>query len=74
MMRTEQWLLCHEVAGLLGITRGTVHRWVKTGALPAPSRTGRNGYGYWKLQDVEVARVTAPSYSIGKPRKGRTHA
>ena len=49
-------LKCHEVAKLLGVTRKTVHRYVEAGILPAPAQDPANGYGYWKLSDVDVAR------------------
>jgi DNA-binding transcriptional MerR regulator len=49
-------LKCHEVAKLLGVTRKTVHRYVEGGIIPAPVQDPANGYGYWKLSDVDVAR------------------
>jgi len=49
-------LKCHEVAGILGVARKTVHRYVERGILPPPTKDPNNGYGFWKLSDVDVAR------------------
>ena len=57
MNRDERLLLkCHEVADILGVARKTVHRYVERGILPPPTKDPKNGYGFWKPSDIDVAR------------------
>jgi excisionase family DNA binding protein len=35
---TREWLTTREVAQLLGITVGTLRRWIRQGTFPAPAR------------------------------------
>jgi len=54
--RDRGLLKCHEVADILGVARKTVHRYVERGILPPPIKDPNNGYGFWKLSDIDVAR------------------
>jgi len=44
------------VARILGITKRTLHNWIKAGKIPAPEANPDNGYLQWRIADVEVVR------------------
>jgi predicted site-specific integrase-resolvase len=44
------------VARILGITKRTLHNWIKAGKVPGPEIDPDNGYLQWKMSDIEVVR------------------
>lgn len=62
------YLTTARVARILGITKRTLHNWIKAGKVPAPEANPDNGYLQWTMSDVEVVRNTLmeePSDSTG---------
>ena len=51
-----------EVAAYFNISVNTVWRWVKSGALPEPSRMGKR-FTYWQRKDIENALATMQQHS-----------
>jgi DNA-binding transcriptional MerR regulator len=51
-----QVLTTARVARILGITKRTLHNWIKAGKVPGPEANPENGYLQWTMADVEVAR------------------
>jgi DNA-binding transcriptional MerR regulator len=45
-----------KVALMLGISKRTLHNWVKAGKIPPPEVNSSNGYYHWKLGDVDAIR------------------
>jgi DNA-binding transcriptional MerR regulator len=43
-------------ARILGITKRTLHNWVKAGRIPPPEVNPDNGYLQWTMADVETVR------------------
>jgi len=41
---------------MLGITKRTLHNWVKAGRIPSPEVNPENGYLQWTLSDVDTVR------------------
>lgn len=64
-----------EVARLLGIGNDTLHRWIHTKRIPAPSlqRLGNLSVRLWTDEDIEKAREYKADHYWGrgrqKPRK-----
>jgi predicted site-specific integrase-resolvase len=59
MRRTAQspeFLTSARVARILGITKRTLHNWIKAGKIPAPDANPENGYLQWTMTDIEVVR------------------
>lgn len=54
--RIEEYMTTARVARILGITKRTLHNWIKAGKVPAPEVNPENGYLLWKMSDVDVAR------------------
>jgi DNA-binding transcriptional MerR regulator len=50
------YLTTARVARILGITKRTLHNWIKAGKVPGPEVNPENGYLQWTMADVEVAR------------------
>jgi DNA-binding transcriptional MerR regulator len=50
------YLTSGRVARILGITKRTLHNWIKAGKIPAPDANPDNGYLQWTMADVEVVR------------------
>ena len=50
------YLTSARVARILGITKRTLHNWIKAGKVPGPEANPENGYLQWTMADVEVAR------------------
>lgn len=47
-----------EVAEQFGVTRATLHRWIKEGKIPEPARDPENGWPIWQQPELDaVARV-----------------
>ena len=53
-----EFLTTARVARILGITKRTLHNWIKAGKVPAPDANPDNGYLQWTMSDVEVVRNT----------------
>ncbi len=41
---------------MLGITKRTLHNWVKAGRIPPPEVNPANGYLQWTMGDVDAVR------------------
>ncbi len=52
----RNFLSSARVARILGITKRTLHNWIKAGKIPAPEANPENGYLQWTMTDVAVAR------------------
>jgi DNA-binding transcriptional MerR regulator len=64
----QEYLTSARVARILGITKRTLHNWIKVGKSPAPDANPNNGYLQWTMTDVEVVRnvlTEEPSDSTG---------
>jgi predicted site-specific integrase-resolvase len=64
----QEYLTSARVARILGITKRTLHNWIKVGKIPAPDANPNNGYLQWTMTDVEVVRnvlTEEPSDSTG---------
>ncbi len=56
-LRQEQtYLSSSRVAGILGISKRTLHNWVKSGKIPPPEVDPDNGYYLWRMSDVDAIR------------------
>jgi predicted site-specific integrase-resolvase len=53
---SQEVLTSARVARILGITKRTLHNWIKAGKIPGPDVNPDNGYLQWTITDVEVAR------------------
>jgi predicted site-specific integrase-resolvase len=65
---SQDYLTSARVARILGITKRTLHNWIKAGKIPAPDANPENGYLQWTITDVEVVRnvlTEEPSDSTG---------
>ncbi len=51
-----QLLTSAKVAVMLGISKRTLHNWVKAGKIPPPEVDPSNGYYRWKLSDLDSIR------------------
>jgi DNA-binding transcriptional MerR regulator len=56
--KVPEFLTTARVARILGVTKRTLHNWIKAGKVPAPEANPDNGYLQWTMSDVEVARNT----------------
>jgi len=54
--QAPDYLTSARVARILGITKRTLHNWIKAGKIPAPEANPDNGYLQWRIADVEVVR------------------
>lgn len=52
----QDHLTSARVANILGLSKRTLHNWVKSGRIPRPEVDTRNGYYMWTLGDVEAIR------------------
>lgn len=55
-VRDEVFLKSSEVAEALGISRPTLHVWIRKGRVPKPDVDPSNGYYRWSLKDLDVLR------------------
>jgi predicted site-specific integrase-resolvase len=65
---SQDILTSARVARILGITKRTLHNWIKAGKIPGPDVNPDNGYLQWTMTDVEVVRnvlTEEPSDSTG---------
>jgi predicted site-specific integrase-resolvase len=66
--QSQDYLTSARVARILGITKRTLHNWIKAGKIPAPEANPDNGYLEWTMTDIEVVRnvlTEEPSDSTG---------
>lgn len=64
-----------EVARLVGITSGTLHRWIRENQVAAPpiQTLGKMRIRVWSRDDVEnVKAYKAARYRKGRGRQGKT--
>jgi excisionase family DNA binding protein len=54
----QEYLTTARVARILGISKRTLHNWIKAGKVPGPEANPGNGYLQWTMADVEVVRNT----------------
>ena len=52
----SNYITSGRAARILGITKRTLHNWVKAGRIPGPEVNPDNGYLQWTLADVDTAR------------------
>jgi DNA-binding transcriptional MerR regulator len=55
---SSKFLTSAQVAIALGLTKGTLHYWIRQGKVPPPEVNPENGYYRWTLADVENIRLT----------------
>ena len=56
LVASQEYLTSARIARILGITKRTLHNWIKAGKIPAPEANPENGYLEWTMTDVEVIR------------------
>ncbi len=54
---SSQFLTSAQVAAALGVTKRTLHNWIKSGKITAPEVNPANRYYRWTLVDVEAIRT-----------------
>jgi len=54
--RENVYLTSAKVAPMLGISKRTLHNWVKSGKIPPPEIDASNGYYRWRMGDVDAVR------------------
>jgi DNA-binding transcriptional MerR regulator len=52
----SNYITSARVARMLGITKRTLHNWVKAGRIPPPEVNPANGYLQWTMADVSMVR------------------
>ena len=55
-LRPQEYLTTARVARILGVSKRTLHNWIKSGKVPGPEVNPENGYLRWTMSDVEAAR------------------
>jgi DNA-binding transcriptional MerR regulator len=58
MRRSPEYLTSARVARIFGITKKTLHNWIKAEKIPGPAVNPDNGYLQWTMADVEAVRNT----------------
>lgn len=56
VVNRSNYITSARVARMLGITKRTLHNWVKAGRIPPPEVNPENGYLQWTMADVETVR------------------
>ncbi len=56
LRQDQTYLSSARIAGILGISKRTLHNWVKCGKIPAPEVDQSNGYYLWKVSDLDSIR------------------
>jgi len=62
--KMQKYLTSARAARILGITKRTLHNWIKAGKIPAPEANPANGYLQWTMSDVEVVRRVLTEESL----------
>ena len=57
-VQSRSLLTSARVARILGISKRTLHNWIKAGKVPAPEANPDNGYLQWTMADIEAVRNT----------------
>ena len=52
----REYITTARVARILGITKRTLHNWIKAGKVPGPEINPDNGYLQWTMSDIETVR------------------
>ena len=55
-VQSQDYLSSARVARILGISKRTLHNWIRVGKIPAPEANPDNGYLQWTMADVQVVR------------------
>ena len=55
--RSQEYLTTARVARILGISKRTLHNWIKSGKVTGPEVNPENGYLQWTMSDVETVRT-----------------
>ncbi len=50
------FLTSAQVAAAIGVSKRTLHNWIKSGKIVVPETNPDNGYYRWRLADVEAVR------------------
>jgi excisionase family DNA binding protein len=68
-----KYLTTTEAAEAVGITRATLHDWIKRGRVRAPKLQVGNGYAVrlWSESDVTRLRAVKSTIKVGRPKKGK---
>lgn len=61
-----------EAARALGITRATLHAWIKRGRVRPPKLQVGNGHAvrFWSESDIDRLQAVKSKIKIGRPKKG----
>jgi predicted site-specific integrase-resolvase len=51
-----EFLTTARAARILGVSKRTLHNWIKAGKVPPPEINPENGYLQWTMSDVAVVR------------------
>ena len=51
-----EFLTTARAARILGVSKRTLHNWIKAGKVPPPEVNPENGYLQWTMSDVAVVR------------------
>ena len=66
-----KYLTTTEAADVVGITRATIHNWIKRGLVRPPKMQVGNGVRLWGESDVGRLRRVKGTAKIGRPKKGK---
>ena len=68
-----KYLTTTEAAEAVGITRATLHEWIKRGRVRPPKLQLGNGHAVrlWNESDVARLRAVKGTIKVGRPKKGR---
>jgi excisionase family DNA binding protein len=67
-----KYLTTTEAADAVGITRATLHNWIKNGRVRPPKlQSGNMLVRLWTESDVARLRAVKGTIRIGRPKKGK---
>lgn len=55
-VRQPEFLTTARVARIVGVSKRTIHNWLKSGKIPEPEMNPENRYYLWTMADVETIR------------------
>ena len=67
-----KYLTTTEAADTVGITRATIHNWIKRGRVRPPKMQVGNGVRLWSESDVARLRTVKGTVKIGRPRRKKS--
>ena len=70
MGMASKYLTSTEAANAVGITRATLHEWVKRGRVRASKQLG-NRMRLWSESDLARLKAMKGTIKIGRPKKGK---